>query len=63
MADNSDRIAEIKTILQQGASHVTVDGTTVQYDLEALRRELRELELEEHASKRPVASTINLGGF
>lgn len=62
---NRERIAEIREILRSGASSVVTDGTSVTYDLDSLRRELRELEAEEPslAGRRPVAASIYLGGF
>lgn len=63
--DNSVRIAQIREILAEGASTVVRDGTTVTWDLDQLRRELRELEATDdtHRGKRPVASQINLGNW
>lgn len=65
MADHSERIAEIQEILRAGASSVTTDGTTVSYDFDELRRELRQLMAEDdaHKKRRPVAASIYLGGF
>ena len=63
MADNTKRIAEIKEILQAGASQVATDGTTVTFDFPQLRKELRLLEAEDRLLKgrRPVATSIQLG--
>lgn len=63
--DNRARIADIQSILREGARQVVVDGTTVIYDFDSLRRELRELMREDELQRRrrPTASTINLGGF
>lgn len=65
MADHSTRIAEIQTILRAGATSVTVDGVSVQYDFASLRKELRELMADDpnFASLRPRAASIDLGGF
>ena len=65
MADNSVKIAELQAILQAGASNVSVDGTSVSYDLAEVRRQLRELMASDNTQKgrRPVAASINLGGF
>lgn len=62
-ADNSKRIAEIEEILRAGASQVSFDGTTVTFDFDQLRRELRQLESEDRLRKgrRPVAASIKLG--
>ena len=38
MPDNSAKIAELQAILQAGANNVSVDGTTVSYDLAEVRR-------------------------
>lgn len=65
MANNTARIAEINAILQQGVVEHVVDGETVKYDLDALRRERRRLIMSDDTGRhrRPVASTINLSGF
>jgi len=65
MADTQQRIAEIRDILHAGVTEVMTDGTTVKYDLAALRRELRQLEADNdranrRAIKRPRFSSINL---
>lgn len=62
MADNTARIAEIQEILRTGASRVVKDGVTVEYDLGALRNELRKLQATDNTQKgrRPVISRINL---
>lgn len=63
MPDNSKRIAEIREILQAGATQVQTDGTNVVFDLNQLRQELRQLEASDPLTKgrRPVASSIKLG--
>lgn len=63
--DNSAKIAELQAILQAGASSVAVDGTNVAFDLAEVRQQLRELMASDqtNAGRRPVASSINLGGF
>jgi hypothetical protein len=65
MADNSTAIADIRAILRQGATTVTIDGQTIVYDFVALRRELRELMADDTADtgRRPVATRITLAGF
>jgi hypothetical protein len=62
MADNSKRIADIREILASGASSVTTDGTTTQFSLNELRKELRQLMAEDRLEKgrRPVAASIKL---
>lgn len=61
--DHTARIAEIEAILRNGASQVSTDGTSVSYDFDALRKELRLLRAEDDRQKhrRPVAASINLG--
>jgi hypothetical protein len=61
--DNSKRIAEIREILQAGATQVATDGTNVVFDLNQLRKELRQLMSEDplYKGRRPVASSIKLG--
>lgn len=64
--DNTARINEIRDILRAGAAAVTTDGTSVTFDFDALRRELRELEAQDdrQKGKRPVASSISFSnGF
>ena len=65
MPDNSAKIAELQAILQAGANSVSVDGTTVAFDLAEVRRQLRELMASDrtNSGRRPVAASINLGGF
>jgi hypothetical protein len=63
VADNAKRIAEIRETLRSGATSVTTDGTTVTFDFNQLRKELRQLEAEDDARKgrRPVAASIKFG--
>lgn len=65
MADNAARIAEIRELLQTGVKSSSVDGESTTFDLESLRQELRQLEAEDDTAQtqRPVAASINLGGF
>jgi hypothetical protein len=70
MADNSAAIAQIQTILNNGATRVLIDGQTVEYNFPQLRRRLRELLATDTGPNaatnngiRPPASTIYLGGF
>lgn len=64
MADNTEQIAALRAILRAGAEQVATDGTSVRFDLETVRRELRELIATDDTlgGQRPVASTIRLGG-
>lgn len=63
MPDNSQRIREIRQLLESGVRSISVDGTTVQIDTESLRRELRELlrEDERFRQLRPAVASIYLG--
>ncbi len=60
--DNSLKIAKIKAILEAGATSVSVDGTSVTYDFEQLRTQLRQLQLADDAQKgqRPVVFSLDL---
>lgn len=64
MPDNSERIAEIQEILRSGATSVTNDGHSVTRDLEFLRTELRQLQLEDDTQRRrrPVMLRAKIGG-
>lgn len=65
MADNSVKIAKLQAILEAGGQSVSVDGTSVTYDMAEVRRQLRELMAGDNTNKgrRPVAASINLSGF
>ena len=65
MTSHTAEIEKLKAILAAGARRVTIDGQTVEYDFDAIRQRLRELEAEDDCTmpKRPRASTINLSGF
>lgn len=41
--DNSAEIAALEAILNAGAASVSTDGTSVSYDLEAIRKQLAAL--------------------
>lgn len=66
MADNTTRIADIDEILRSGATSITNDGTTVQYDFEQLRKE-RGLLVDDDDTlgplKRPRLFQVDLSGF
>ncbi|HVS73152.1 MAG TPA: hypothetical protein VHQ47_17995 [Phycisphaerae bacterium] len=55
--------AKLQSILNNGATSVTTDGVTVQYDLDACRRRLREINRIINPLARPRAASVNLGGF
>jgi hypothetical protein len=65
MADNSARISEIEAILRAGARQVVVDGTSVTYDFETLRKELRHLKATDDtlAGTRPKILGVKFGGL
>jgi hypothetical protein len=65
MADNSARITAINNILAAGVSSTTVDGQSVSYDFETLRRERAILiDLDDVASKKQKSLFLgcDLGG-
>lgn len=64
MADNSAEIAKLQAILNTGATSVMVDGRSVTYDLDSLRRQLRDLMADDphYSSKRPKVLSVRLGG-
>jgi LPS sulfotransferase NodH len=64
MANNTAKIAELEDILQTGATSATIDGRTVHYDFDEIRRQLRELRANDDSQRgrRPVISRIRLGG-
>lgn len=65
MADNTDRISEIREILRSGVKSFSNDGTVVTHDFAELRRELRELEAEDDTvgGRRPSSFRADLSGF
>lgn len=58
-----DEAKNLRAILARGASSVTTDGVTVNYDLDAVRQRLADINRILNPRRRPRASTINLGGF
>ena len=64
-ADNSAEIAQLEAILNAGARTVTIDGQTVTYDFDAIRKRLAELRASDYRNipRRPRASSIRLGSF
>ena len=65
MADNATKSAALQSVLDTGATDVSVDGETVKYDPAAIRRRIRDLKAADpnFRNKRPRAASINLGGF
>lgn len=68
-AEIRTEIAAIDAILSSGVNSITVDGTTTQYNLDSLRKRRNTLQQSlnklsaREAMRRPVASSIYLGGF
>ncbi|MBX3448209.1 MAG: hypothetical protein KF777_01545 [Planctomycetaceae bacterium] len=64
MANHSEAIAEIEEILRLGVKQTVVEGLTVVYDHDTLRRELARLKKLDDATQglRPLAATILLDG-
>lgn len=60
MPDNSAQIAKIEAILNTGATSVTTDGTTINYDFAQLRKRLRELKATDPAFRRRRFGQIDL---
>lgn len=62
MADNTAAIAALEEILNNGATSVTVDGETIHYDFDEIRRRLRELRAtdDDQAGQRPRLFRIDL---
>lgn len=64
-ADLKLAIDNLETILNSGASTVSVDGETTVFDLDSARERLRDLqaelrELEGRPARRPLFNRINL---
>lgn len=64
MADNTTKIANAQQVIEAGVRQVTNDGTTVSYDLDQLRKEVRQQMATDDTNKgrRPVISRIRLNG-
>ncbi len=56
-------IAELEAILNTGATGVAVDGQKTTWDLNQVRRRLRDLRRQKDHMTRPRVSTIDLSGF
>ncbi len=65
MANNTAKIAALENILQSGVTSYTIDGRTVTYDHDEIRRQLRDLRQNDdsQSGRRPVVSRIRLGNF
>jgi hypothetical protein len=65
MANNAVAIAQIQALLNTGATQVIVDGQTVTISPASLRKRLRLLMASDdtNAGRRPLVSTVNLGGY
>jgi len=61
-SERRTRIAEIRQLLQSGITSMDNDGQRATFDLESLRRELRQLEEQEGVRpRRAKVSNIFLG--
>jgi hypothetical protein len=60
--DNSAEIAALEAILNAGAANVSTDGTSVAYDLNAIRKRLAELRGNDETDvhRRPRVARILL---
>lgn len=58
----AERIAQLEKLLDSGVQSSTVSdrSLSVQYDLEAIRRHLRELKQQAGVSTRPLIATVDL---
>jgi len=56
----ADDIAELEAILQEGAEQVAVDGTSVRYRFDEIRRRLAALKRQQEPTKRPRIAQIDL---
>lgn len=68
MADHSAEIAQIESILNAGASSVSVDGMSTSYNFAELRKRLAELKAEDDATLqagavKPRRATIKLNFY
>ncbi len=65
MADNTARIAAIRELLQSGVTSTVVDGTSVTFDPDSLRRELHQLIADDDVqrTRRPRISSVKMNGL
>jgi hypothetical protein len=54
---------KLRERIATGATSITTDGVTVQYDLDADRTRLRDINRILNPRSRPRAASVNLGGF
>lgn len=54
------RIAELDAILSSGASSSTLDGTTISFDLAAMRQERDELKTKLQTGNKPRRNAFNV---
>lgn len=61
-AEIAEAIAALESLLNAGTQSVSVDGTSVNFDMAEVRRRLRELYAmqDQAAVKRPVVATVRL---
>lgn len=65
MANQSAEIARLRAILNGGKSSYSVEGQSVTYDLDQVRKRLQELIAQDESEtvRRPRASRIRLDSF
>lgn len=66
MADHSAEIAKLESLLNAGATSMSVDGQQISIDLDSVRRRLADLKAEDDCTqtnnKRVRSAKISLGG-
>jgi hypothetical protein len=60
--DYQQEALRLRAILARGASSVTTDGVTVNYDLAAVRQRLEDINRILNPKAHPRFANINLGG-
>lgn len=59
----AEEIAELEVVLNVGAKSVAVDGIKTDYDLDQVRRRIRELKAEQDPAARPRVAQVDMRGF
>lgn len=62
-SDYQNEALNLRAILARGATSITTDGVTVNYDLAAVRQRLADINRILNPKARPRFANINLGGF
>ena len=62
MSDETDK-ADLDAVLAAGAKQVSVDGTSVQFDLDQVRKQRDELARKITPAARPRLASIDLSDF